>query len=64
MKKYICKVPFIPSMGSILPFNVSDSFGESKEEQALWQLNSMRDHDGLKHLARLPKGTTFERIPC
>jgi len=61
MSKYICKVPFIPSMGSISPFTVNDSFGESKQEQALWQINSMRDHDGLRHLTKLPTGTTFTK---
>lgn len=61
MARYICEVPFIPSMGSISPFEVNDSFSESKEEYTLWYLNSMRDHDGLRHLTRLPTGTKFTR---
>lgn len=62
--KYICKIPFIPDMGTISTLTVSSTPMETKESQALWHINSMRDHDGLKHLSRLPKGTTFERIPC
>jgi len=60
--KYTCRVPFIPSMGSISPFTVSESPMETKEEQALWVINNMRDHDGLRHLTKLPKGTKFERV--
>ena len=59
---YTCKVPFIPSMGSISPFIVSESPMETKEEQALWVINNMRDHDGLRHLTKLPQGTKFERV--
>ena len=59
--KYTCRVPFIPSMGSILPFTVSESAMETKEEQALWVINNMRDHDGLRHITKLPQGTKFER---
>lgn len=62
MPKYKCTVPFIPSMGSVSPFIVSESTMETKEEQALWVLNDMRDHDGLRHLDHLPAGTKFQRI--
>lgn len=60
--KYLCKVPFISSMGSISPFIVSSSTMETKEEQALWVINDMRDHDGLKHLTKLPANTQFEKL--
>lgn len=62
MAEYRCNVPFIDDMGSISKFRVSSSPSETKEEYALWHINSMRDHDGLKHLTKLPKGTTFERV--
>lgn len=62
MSKYICKVPFVSSMGSISPFEVNDNFNKTKEKYALWVINSMRDHDGLKHFTKLPAGTKFERI--
>lgn len=64
MSRYICKVPFISSMGSISPFEVNSSTMESKEEYALWVINDMRSHDGLKPLSSLPAGTTFERKLC
>ena len=38
---------------------VSPSPMESKEEQALWHLNSAREHDGLPPRQCLPKGSTF-----
>lgn len=46
-------------MGSISDINVSDSPMETKEENLLRHLNSMRDHDGLEHLKKLPKGIKF-----
>lgn len=58
--KYKCIPPYVDDMGSISPFNVTDSLYESKEEEALWHINSMRDHDGLEHLTELPAGTKFE----
>jgi len=64
MKRYICKVPFQSSMGSITPFEVNESTMESKEDYALWVINDMRDHDGLRHLTALPSGTTFGRKQC
>lgn len=35
---------------------------ESKEENALWDYNNVRAHDGLKPVQALPDGTTFARI--
>ena len=60
--RYKVTVPFIDDMGSISPFTVSESPMETKEEQALWEVNSMRDHDGLEHRKALPLGTRFEPI--
>jgi hypothetical protein len=62
MARYRVTVPFIPSMGSIAPFIATDSYGETKQQNALWTINNMRDHDGLPHLTRLPRGTNFERV--
>ena len=54
--------PFVHDMGSLPSYTVSESSMETKEENALWHLNHMRDHDGLPHLIRLPKGTVFTKI--
>jgi hypothetical protein len=61
--KYRVTFPFIPSMGSVLPIIASSSSMETKEDNALWDLNNSREHDGLKPLLCLPKGTRFEPIP-
>jgi len=60
--KYRAIIPFIPDMGSVSPIICSDSHGETKSAAVLWHINSMRDHDGLPHLARLPRGVKFERV--
>lgn len=57
--KYTAKIPFIDDMGSIQMLNVEETTYESKEENTLWQINSMRDHDGLSHLKELPFGVVF-----
>ena len=57
--KYIAKTPFIPDMGTVPDYIVEDSLIESKEEELLWHINSMRDHDGLRRLNKLPKGVKF-----
>ena len=62
MTNYKVTVPYIDDMGSISPFHTSQSQMESKEANALWTINSMRDHDGLKRLTRLPSGTKFKRL--
>jgi len=53
-------------MGSISPFDVKETPMMSKEEDALWHINSMRDHDGLPHRKAMPEGTRFverEEVP-
>lgn len=62
MSKYRVTVPFIDDMGSIQPFIVKESSRETKAASALWDINRMRDHDGLPHLKRMPNGTRYERI--
>ena len=59
--KYKAIIPFIDDMGSISPISVSSSPMETKEENLLWDLNSMRDHDGLRPLEEIPRGVKFIR---
>ena len=63
MTKYRVTVPYQHDMGSIAPFYASETPMESVRQNALWTVNSMRDHDGLPHLTRLPNGTKIERTP-
>lgn len=56
-------VPFVDDMGSISPFVATESTMESKEANALWTINSMRSHDCLQPLRRLPRGTRFYPQP-
>lgn len=60
--KYKAIVPFIPSMGSVSPINCSHSAHESREESLLWDLNKMREHDGLKPLKNVPVGIKWEYL--
>jgi hypothetical protein len=60
MIKYKALFPFIPDMGSVSPIIVWDKTFETKEEEALWHLNGMREYDGLIPLDELPEGTTFQ----
>jgi hypothetical protein len=60
--KFRVTFPFIPDMGSVSPMVVRRTLMESERANALWHLNSMRDHDGLRHLTRLPAGCKFTRI--
>ena len=60
--RYTVAVPFTDDMGSVSPVVASSTPMESREANALWTLNSMRDHDGLPRLRRLPNGTTFRPL--
>lgn len=62
MTKYKVFVPFQDDMGSIEPFVASSTPMESERENALWYINSMRDHDGLRRLTRVPVGTRFVKL--
>ncbi|WP_321935341.1 hypothetical protein [Paraburkholderia sp. J8-2] len=62
MSKFRVTVPFVPDMGSIQSFVVSETMMQTKAQDALWNINKMRDHDGLPHLTRMPAGTRYERI--
>ncbi len=60
MKKYVAIIPFIDDMGSVSDIRgVYDKPNETKEEEVLWHLNKMREHDGLPMLDKLPKGVRF-----
>jgi hypothetical protein len=59
MAKFKVTVPFVDDMGSVSPFIVHQTPRESKAQAALWEINKMRDHDGLPHLSRMPNGTTY-----
>jgi hypothetical protein len=55
-------VPFIDDMGSISDFLAIDYPMTSYREDALSTINSMRDHDGLPHLKRMPNGTKYNIV--
>lgn len=60
--KYIAKFPITAYMSPISYVVTDDSHSESKEENALWHYNKSREHDGLRPLEHLPRGTTFTRM--
>ena len=61
MAHYKVNFPVTKNMGSYSTIATETSM-ETKEENALWDYNSARAHDGLQPLHELPYGTTFERI--
>jgi hypothetical protein len=61
--KFKVTFPYCSDMGSISPMVVRSSPMETAKEQALWQLNSMRQHDGLRPLRALPAGCVFTKVP-
>jgi hypothetical protein len=58
---YECKVPTTKNMSSFKTMCHATAM-ETKEENALWDYNHARGHDGLHPLEALPKGTTFTLI--
>jgi hypothetical protein len=62
MATYQVIVPFQDDMGSITPFYVHSTPMESARENALWRINSMRRHDNLSPLQRLPAGTVLDKV--
>jgi len=59
--KYRVFFPLTNKMSKI-DYVVSDKSMETKEEEALWNYNRSRDHDGLLPLSELPKGAVFKAI--
>ena len=55
------KIPTVRDQGPCIIVGV-DSCIETAREDALWQYNRMREHDGQPPLAGLPLGTTSEVI--
>lgn len=47
MKTYKYHNIYSDSLGSISPITCSDKAMESADEEFLWHINSMREHDGL-----------------
>ncbi len=41
---------------------VEKGYNQTMRQDALWQYNSARDHDGLPPVKRMPKGTTYEPV--
>lgn len=58
---YKVTFPFMPEIGTFAPIIVRQGMMETKEEAALWHLNSARRHDNLPELAKLPRGVKFQR---
>ena len=58
MKYRSFSVPPTSTMGSYKGV-CTNSHMESYEENALWDYNKAREHDGLRPLSKLPKGTQF-----
>lgn len=60
--KYRVEKAYIPSMGSISAFIVNETPMETKEEYALWYLNTMRQHDGMPQWKNCPVKLTYTKI--
>ena len=61
MTRYQVTVPPTAEMGSYKCI-ATESYGESVRENALWDYNSARQHDGLPPLHRMPAGTIYTRV--
>lgn len=56
--KYKLEVPPTKEQGSYR-ITVSDSRYETYRQNALWNYNSAREHDGLPPVKRMPSGTKY-----
>jgi len=59
--KYKVTVPPTMEQGSYSTI-AEASLAETLKENALWDYNSARSHDGQKPLKSMPKGTKYEPI--
>lgn len=59
--KYKAIIPLTYEMPGMV-VTVEDKTMECKEEEALWNFNRSREHDGLIPVTKLPRGTRFEAI--
>lgn len=46
--KFSLKLKFVDDMGSVPEIIAQDTYTETVVQNALWTINSMRAHDGLK----------------
>lgn len=56
---YTTNAIFVDDMGSVPAMHVTTSPHETKEEQYLWHLNRMREHDNLPPLKKVPSSVVF-----
>jgi hypothetical protein len=56
--KYTVKVPPTAQVGSYQT-TVTSGRSETPAQQALWDYNSCRAHDGLPPVSRMPAGTSY-----
>jgi hypothetical protein len=56
--KYTVKVPPTAQVGSYKT-TVTSGRSETPAQQALWDYNSARAHDGLPPVSRMPAGTSY-----
>ncbi len=61
MSRYRFTVPPTAEQGSYSG-NCSASYMETHRKDALRDYNSARAHDGLPPIARMPRGTRYQRI--
>lgn len=54
--------PFIDDMGTVQPITGQSSAMETAQQNILWHLNRMREHDGLVPFGQLPAGTKLEQV--
>ena len=59
--KYKVNVPPTAEQGSYTTI-VKSGTNETINQQALWDYNSARAHDGLPSIKRMPNGTTYAAI--
>jgi len=55
------RIPPTANQGSCVIVGKS-TLMETARENALWEYNSMRAHDGQRPLSALPRGTKSERV--
>jgi len=60
-RRYVVIVPPTNDQGSTR-FIASASYTETMRKNALWEYNNMRAHDGFEPLAKMPKGTRYEKV--
>lgn len=46
--RFRATLPFIDSLGTVSPINCTETSITTKEQDLLWHLNHMREHDGLR----------------